>query len=164
MDKCGSEYRIFLRRRNFQNLIRTCPGESEALRVYGSDYETLELQSPRYGCKKKRSNNPYAYRKSELCLYNVSISKCESNILNLKKHSRAIQELETRDDNGVCKDYLQFYYGSTKTEAYCGNELMMSQGLEIPATDFMAVFWTDPGDNRLGFKLDVTCKQLTTNT
>ena len=178
MDKCGSEYRIFLKRRNIQKLIRMCPNESEseALRVHGSENGTIvELQSPRYGCR-KRSGNLYAYRISELCLYNVSIPRCESKTLIVERvrteHAQELEDCESKTliveregtaqelEGCECRDYLQFYYGSMKTKTYCGNELMSLQ-LEIPATEFMAVFWTDPAENKLGFKLAVRCKPLT---
>ena len=32
--------------------------------------------------------------------------------------------------------------------------------LEIPATQFLAVFWTDPSVNGLGFKLRARCTAL----
>ena len=86
------------------------------------------LQSPRYGCRKGHvSGNHYGYRPSDFCLYNVSILSCESGSLLIESATDNDQELEARlrDENGdvVCSDYLQFYYGNSSTQRYCGTEL-----------------------------------------
>ena len=160
VDKCGNGYRIFLNKRNFNGLQRSCPLETQDLRSL-TETERL-LQSPRYGCRKGRgSGNHYGYRRSDLCLYNVSIPSCESGRLLIESATDNDQELEARlrDENGdvVCSDYLQFYYGNSSTQRYCGTELSLMFPLEIPATQFLAVFWTDPAVNKLGFKLRARC-------
>ena len=157
VDQCGNEYRIFLNRRN---LKRSCPLETEDLRSI-TETEKL-LQSPRYGCRKGHgSGNHYGYRPSDFCLYNVSIPSCESGSLLIESATDNDQELETRlrDENNdfVCSDYLQFYYGNSSTQRYCGTELSLMLPLQIPDTQFLAVFWTDPSVNGLGFKLAVRC-------
>ena len=160
VDKCGSDYRIFLNRRNVQGLLRKCPEESETLRT--TDNSDRILQSPRYGCRKGRgSGNHYAYRRSDLCLYNVSIPECESGSLIIESATENDHELEgrLRDENGhvICSDYLQFYYNGLRTQRYCGTELSLLLPLHIHATQFLALFWTDPAINKLGFKLRARC-------
>ena len=98
-----------------------CPNESEVLRVtvHGFENETIiVMQSPRYGCR-KHSGNLCAYRRSELCLYNVSIPRCESQTLTVEREG-APQELEDCESKSLivgsaqeledceCRDYLQF--------------------------------------------------------
>ena len=144
------------------SLQRKCPDETEMIRTTESNGTDRILQSPRYGCRKGRgSGNHYAYRRSDLCLYNVSIPNCESGSLIIESASDNDQELEgrLRNENGqiICSDYLQFFYGSSRTKRYCGTELSLLLPLEIPATQFMAVFWTDPAINKLGFKLRARC-------
>ena len=74
-----------------------------------------------------------------------------------------LQERTQSDDglNGTCADYLQFYYdicdSRVKTSHYCGTELSHPLEIEIPATQFMAVFWTDPADNFWGFHVRARC-------
>jgi hypothetical protein len=165
IDKCGNQYRVYLNRRNFASLNRKCNNESESLPK--TEDSTIVFASPRYNCIKKRGNS-YPYRHNEFCLYNVSISDCESGSVVIESPSdnqfrQQLQERTQSDDglNGTCADYLQFYYdigdSTVKTSHYCGTELSHPLEIEIPATQFMAVFWTDPGDNYLGFNLRARC-------
>ena len=118
------------------------------------------FQSPRYGCIRK-NNKVYAYRPKELCLYHVSIPNCESGFLVIESSSNNTQAIETRDEKGICKDYLQIFYGESATEPFCGNDLTLKLPLTIPTTQFLALFWTDPSNNDdLGFKLRAKCKEL----
>ena len=160
--RCSNEFRISLKRRNFGNLKRLCLKESQALRAIGR--QTRILSSPRFGCL-KRSGNRYAYRRSELCLFNVTISDCESNVVVVESNNETepgsnrelLQKIEERAPNQECNDYLQFYYGTFSTQKYCGNDFSQSFHLQIPTTNFLAVFWTSPADNELGFHLRVSC-------
>ena len=162
VDKCDNDYRIHLNHRNLKGLLKNCPDESDNLQTTNENGTDRILLSPRYGCRKgKGSGNLYNYRRSDLCLYNISIHNCESGILIIESVSESEQELEgrLRDDNGqiVCTDYLQFYYNNSRTGRFCGEELSLLLPIEIPATQFMAVFWTDPAINKLGFKLRARC-------
>ena len=57
---------------SMHGLLESCPLETQDLRSI-AETEKL-LQSPRYGCRKGRgSGNHYGYRRSDFCLYNVSI-------------------------------------------------------------------------------------------
>ena len=162
MDKCGTDYRIYLKRRNFRGLQQRCRDESESLRET-SDSGIL-LPSPRYGCRKK-NGNPYMYRRRELCLYNISLPDCESGSVIIEspqndQHNEIQErELSFACQNRTCIDYLQFYYGNLTTSQYCGTDLSNNQllPLEIPATQFMTVFWTDFTTNKLGFRLKAKC-------
>ena len=163
VDKCGTDYRIYLNRRNLKKLQRSCPTESEEILSSNSNESERIFQSPRYGCRKGRgTGNLYRYRRSDLCLYNVSIPFCESGSLLIESASENDHELEDRirseNDHFICSDYLQIFYGnSSKTSRYCGNDLSLHLPLEIPTTQFMAVFWTDPDINKLGFSLRASC-------
>ena len=162
VDKCGTDYRVYLNQRNLKGLQKKCPAESEEIPTTNSNGTERILQSPRYGCRKGRgTGNLYAYRRSDLCLYNVSIPFCENGSLLIESASESDHELEDRlrDENGevICSDYLQFFYGNSRTSRYCGTDLSLLLPLRIPATQFMAVFWTDPEVNKLGFKLRVSC-------
>ena len=162
VDKCGNNYRIYLNRRNLTSLQKNCPDESESLQTTNANGTDRIFQSPRYGCRKgSGSGNLYSYRRSDLCLYNISIHNCESGTLIIESPSDSDQKLEGkwRDENGqiTCADYLQFYYGNLQTDRFCDNELSLLLPLQIPATQLMAVFWTDPAINKLGFKLRARC-------
>ena len=162
MDKCGTDYRVYLNQRNLEREKRNCPQESEDILTADSNDTERIFQSPRYGCRKGRgTGNLYAYRKNDLCLYNVSIPVCENGSLLIESASESDHEIEDRmrDESGrtVCSDYLQFFYGNSRTIRYCGTDLSLLLPLEIPATQFMAVFWTDSEVNKLGFKLRASC-------
>ena len=162
VDSCGTDYRVYLNRRNLKGLQKKCPEESEDILTTDSNGTERILQSPRYGCRKGRgTGNLYSYRKSDLCLYNVSIPVCENGSLLIESASESDHEIEDRmrDENGhtICSDYLQFFYGNSKTIRYCGTDLSLLLPLQIPATQFMAVFWTDYEVNKLGFKLKASC-------
>ena len=167
IDKCGNQYRVYLNRRNFASLNRKCDNERESLLGNVTENSMIVFASPRYNCIKKRGNM-YPYRHNEFCLYNVSIPDCESGRMVIKSpgNNQFRQELQERtqsDDglNGTCADYLQFYYdigdSTVKTSHYCGTELSHPLEIEIPATQFMAVFWTGPTNNYLGFHLRARC-------
>ena len=166
MYKCTNDlrYYIYVKRRNLQSLKNSCPEESEPLRT--TDNSNRILQSPRYGCTKSRKSRRYFYRRNEFCLYNVSIPECESERIiierEVRNESSVWQELQGRSAENRCTDYLQFYYGNVSTHRYCGTEVSPLHGqlLTIPATQFMAVFWTDPAINKLGFKLKARCLPL----
>ena len=162
MDRCGNDYRIYLNLRNLTGIQRKCPHESEIIPTTESDGSDRLFQSPRYGCRKGRgSGNLYGYQRSDLCLNNISIPNCDSGSLLIESSSGNDHEIEgrVRDENGhfICSDYLQFFYGTSKTERYCANDLTLKLPLVIPATRLMAVFWTDPAINDLGFNLRASC-------
>ena len=170
IDKCGNQYRVYLNRRNFANLQKKCKTERENL-AEGEDF--VVFPSPRYNCTKK-SGHTYMYRRSELCLYNISISNCESGRVIIESPSRDEfqQELQGRKQsdnefNNTCIDYIQFYYSignsTAKTTRYCGTELSHPLDITIPATQFMAVFWTDLTGNYVGFHLRATCVPTVTS-
>ena len=152
-------YYIYAKRRNLQGLQNSCPEESVLLRT--TDNSNRILQSPRYGCTRGRKSRKYFYRRNEFCLYNVSIPECESEIIIIEREeSNVWQELQGRSAENRCSDYLQFYYGNVSTHRYCGTELSPLQLRTIPATQFLAVFWTDPAINKIGFKLRARCLPL----
>ena len=162
VDQCGSNYRVFLNHRDESRLQRQCPSESENLAT--SDSSQRYLQSPRYGCRKGRgSGSLHRYRRSDLCLYNISIPDCESGWVIIESSSGNDHQIEEqmRDDAGnlICTDYLQIFYGESKTERFCDNHLTLNLPLNIRATQFLVVFWTDPSTNDLGFKLRASCRQ-----
>ena len=160
--RCSNEFRIFLKRRNFGKLKTLCPKDSQALRPIGP--QTRIFSSPRFGCL-KRSGNRYAYRRSELCFYNITIPNCESNVVIVERSNETepgsnrelLQKIEERTPNQECNDYLQLYYGTSSTQKYCGNDLSQSLHLLIPTTHFLAIFWTNSADNELGFHLRASC-------
>ena len=168
VDQCGisgTEYRIYLNQRNEAGLQRQCPSESEDLRSAKADGSERYLQSPRYGCRKGRGTGSlHNYRPNEFCLYNVSISNCESGFTVLESFSGSNHQMEEqmRDESGnlICTDYLQLFYGNSKTERFCDNDLTLNLPLTLPTTQFLAVFWTDPSTNDLGFKLRAKCRPL----
>ena len=131
----------------------SCPGRTTELPLVNRSSTDRFIQSPRYGCEK--DDHLHTYRKSDLCLYNVSIPDCASGKLVIDNKLHESQELERRIRN-VCSDYVQFYHGKSCSVRYCGTELSRIN-LEIPATNFLAVFWTDTSYNKLGFKLRVRC-------
>ena len=151
---------MFLNRRNIKGLQRICPHETEALRSL-SESDVL-LQSPRYGCRKGRgSGKLYGYRNSDLCLYNISIPSCVNGTILVESISDSDHEIEpairNKDGNIVCTDYLQIYHNSSTSQLrYCANDLSLMQ-LQIPATQFLAIFWTDTSVNEPGFKLRASC-------
>ena len=103
------------------------------------------------------------YRKSEFCLYNISIPDCWAGVVTVES-SVDVQSLQERDDDGKCRDYLQFFSGSFTSQRYCGSELSTSEGFEltVPSLQFLAVFWTDSGVNAPGFQLTASCPSNTT--
>ena len=156
-----SEFRLYLNKRNLNNLLRNCPHESESLTVIeGENASSVIFHSPRYQCRKK-NGKIYPYRNKELCLYNISLPNCESGSVTILGTTSAPQELQERSGNGQCVDYLQFFYyhgvsGSLRrTNRACGVDLDYNH---IPATNFMAVFWADSSKNYAGFKLRATCQ------
>lgn len=163
VDECSDGYRIHLNRRNGKQRDISCLSETEqrqTVLIQNGDSSHI-FQSPRFGCQNER-NKTYMYRKSELCLYNISIPDCLSGAITLDVSSDA-QGLQARtatdsgEDDAVCTDYLQLYYGSTSTQRFCGDDLSLMLPLQIPTTEFLAVFWTDPSVNALGFKLRARC-------
>ena len=154
VDKCEDGYRVFLNRRNFSALRTLCPDESEELRGFASE---RTFQSPRYDCINSK-NRTYRYRSSEFCLYNVSISDCESSVIVVEK-SGDLQEMDNSGD--MCSDYLQLYW-SSGTRRFCGSDLSGELQLTIKDTHFMAVFWTNTKGNRQGFKLRARCLDIDT--
>jgi hypothetical protein len=155
--RCEDGYRIYLNRRNPLTLQSACPHESDALPLAPSN--GVFLQSPRYGCRNsilERENNFFKYRKSEFCLYDVSLPNCTSGRVVIDNELHNTQELERRQRYRICSDYVQFSTSSTSSEKYCDSELSRLK-LEIPSTHFTALFWTDTSYNKLGFKLRVSC-------
>jgi hypothetical protein len=158
IDLCETGYRIYLNRRNFESLAQKCQ-EQEALAM---TEEEVIFPSPRYQCK-KRNGKVYQYRSRELCLYNISLPNCESGSVLVQPTEEDPQELEDRKEDGLCADYIQFYYSSDDnpivwTNQLCGTNLNETT---IPATQFMALFWSDTNKNRLGFKLRAKCQDVT---
>ena len=160
MDECSEGYRIHLNRRNGDISCLSETEQTQTALIQDGDSARI-LQSPRFGCQNER-NKTYMYRKSELCLYNISIPDCLSGAITLDISSD-VQGLQERADansgeaSAVCADYLQLYYGSSSTQRFCGDDLSLLLPLQIPTTEFLAVFWADPSINALGFKLRARC-------
>lgn len=158
IDRCAGQYRVYINRRNFSGLKHKCRNETEQLAEV--DEGEIIFSSPRYKCEKK-SGKFYDYRQSELCLYNISIANCESGRAVIEVAERDDVELEHRS-NGTCNDYLQFYYYNhhstlLRTNRTCGRELYNLPIL--PATQFLAVFWTDRNYiSNVGFSFKVKCQ------
>lgn len=151
--QCDYEYRVYLNQRNFTVLQNQCPEESDDLRTALGN--TKLISSPRYACTRINTNRLMKYRKSDFCLYNISISDCPSHTV-IVKSSRGLQRLQERDEaSGRCRDYLQFYTDQF-SERYCGSELT-GLDLLISSDQFMAVFWTDSANNAPGFELTASC-------
>ena len=152
---CGeTEYRIHLNRRNFRGLLRNCPNESETLPV---SEESVTFTSPRYECT-RGNGRAYRYRNKELCLYNISVPNCESGRIRVQSPLQDTTALQ-KGDNDQCVDYVQFYHGdrnSTVTNRLCGTNLTSADS--IPATNILAVFWTNTFKNHEGFKLRAVCQ------
>ena len=166
VDKCGLDYRIYLNKRNIENLQQTCPSESIDIITLTENATDRLFQSPRYRCRKGRGSGAlYQYRRSDFCLYNVSIPNCESGWLTIESAMANDREIEQRmkAENGeyTCTDYLQLFYGNSKTENFCDNDLTLKLPLHIPATQFLAIFWTDPSTNEDGFEIRAKCRPLT---
>ena len=152
---CDDGYRVYLNRRNLDTLVTSCPNESNAFPI-SSQNESF-LQSPRYGCYKSEEDEQFfTYRKSDFCLYNISVPNCASGKVIIDNELHNTQELERKLRDHICSDYLQFYYENESSLRYCGTELSRIK-LEIPTSQFLAVFWTDTSINKLGFKLRVRC-------
>ena len=166
IDECEnntSEYRLYLNRRDLNNLIRNCPNESETLTVIEGENASVSFHSPRYQCRKK-NGRLYPYRNKELCLYNISVPDCESGIVSIQ-HAKDPQELQERlNETSPCRDYLQFHYNNNdsyvRTNPLCGMEILLDppEFSNIPATNLLAVFWTDGSKNYAGFKLRAACQ------
>lgn len=155
--QCGDGYRIYLNKRNFQKLQSKCPNETDS--VLTSPSGDKVLQSPRYGCRKppfNRRNIFFPYRRKEFCLYDVSVPDCPSGRVRIHNDEHYTQELEQRQRYHICSDYLQMFTDTAASKRYCDSELSRIN-LEIPATRFTALFWTDTTVNQLGFRLSVSC-------
>ena len=100
-----SGYRLYLNRRNLNNLLQNCPHESETLTVIDRGGVSVSFHSPRYECRKK-NGRMYPYRNKELCLYNISVPNCESGSVVIVGYQYALQQLQERSHNGQCVDYL----------------------------------------------------------
>ena len=141
-------------------LHNQCPSESPTGDLPISHSNRVVFHSPRYGCINPR-NKQLNYRKSEFCLYNISIPECWVNATTIQP-SQNIQSLQERDDNGVCRDYVQFFWGSSFSPRYCGSELSVEENfnLTVPSLQFLAVLWTDSAsseENGPGFDLTASC-------
>lgn len=154
--QCDDGYRIYLNKRNFQRLKSACPNETKT--VLTSPSGDRILQSPRYGCRKPPQSRTtfYPYRKREFCLYDISIPDCPSGRVRIHNNEHYAQELEQKQRYHICTDYLEIFANSTSSEQFCDSELSRIN-LEIPATRFTALFWTDTSVNKLGFRLSVSC-------
>ena len=145
VDWCENKYRIYLKLRNNDQCSEdqiTSGGENDTEKIF-----TSPLHGSGSGCRNK-------YRKSDMCLYSISIPNCASGKVRLESINHEIQQ--PRD--GSCRDYIQFFYGNSSSDKFCGNDLVGSQWpLDIPATEFMAVFWTDPVINEGGFQIRAKC-------
>ena len=148
--KCDGEYSVYLSNHTEET---PCAGESNELLPVSNSSNAIFLQSPRYGCGNK---DDFTYRNNEFCLYDISIANCTSGMVVVDNELHFAQELEQKLRNNICSDYLQFYYGSSSSARYCSSDLSRLK-LEIPATDFTAIFWTDASITKLGFKLRVRC-------
>ena len=152
VDRCNDEYRVYLNKRG---LSRTC-NDSHVLAENGDS--EIFFESPRYMCERKKGRY-FTYRRSDLCLYNISITDCESGRVIVEHPERDEPNLEEKNNDGICVDYLQFYYDSynSRTGRFCGTELRNLT--VIPATQFLAVFWTDTKRNTAGFNLRARCHE-----
>ena len=154
MAQCADGYRVYLNRRNLETLQLSCPNETNVAPISPSGGRFL--QSPRYDCRKGAGNKFFMYRRSDFCLYDISISDCPSGRVLIDNGLHYTQEIERRQRYHMCSDYLQFFTNSTTSDRFCDSELSRIK-LELPVTQFTALFWTDTSVNRLGFKLRVSC-------
>ena len=151
--QCPDSYQVYLNLRNPDTLATSCPNETNS--VPQSQLGGLFLQSPRYMCS-SRENNFFKYRKSEFCLYKLSLPECLSGKVVIDNDLHMTQEMERRQRYHICSDYLQFFTENSASKRYCDSELARIK-LEIPSTQLTALFWTDTSYNKLGFKLHVSC-------
>lgn len=158
LEQCEDGYHIYLNKRNLLTLQSSCPNETDTIPFTPTG--ELYLQSPRYGCKNQNNNRPLRYRKSEFCLYNISLPNCTSGQVVIDNDLHYTQEIERQQRYRICTDYLQFFSDSFVSKRYCDTELSRTK-LEIQSTQFTALFWTDTSINKLGFKLRVSCLQPT---
>jgi hypothetical protein len=155
--QCADGYRVYLNRRNQERLQFSCPNETITVPLSPSGERFL--QSPRYDCRKVMygtRNKFFRYRKSDFCLYDVSIADCPSGRVVIDNELHNMQEVERRQRFHMCSDYLQFFTNTTASDRYCDSELSRLK-LELPVTRFTALLWTDTSINKLGFKLRVSC-------
>lgn len=149
--QCVDGYRVYLSRRNQQTLQSHCENETDL--VPESSSGGRFLQSPHYSCEKPPYNK---YHNSEFCLYDISIPDCPSGRVIVDNELHYTQELEQRQRYHICSDYVQLFTDSTASDRYCDTELSRIK-LELPTTQFTALFWADISFNKLGFKLRVSC-------
>lgn len=152
--QCEDGYRVYLNKRNLEKLQSNCANETDAVPTSPSGDRIL--QSPRYGCRKPHYDKFFPYRRNEFCLYDISVPNCPSGRVIVHNNEHYTQELEQRQRYRICSDYLQLFTESTAYSRYCESELSRIN-LEIPATHFTALFWTDTSVNELGFRLSVSC-------
>lgn len=155
MAQCDDGYRVYLNRRNLESLQLSCPNETNDVPI--SPLGGRFLQSPRYDCRKGADNKFLMYRRSDFCLYDISIADCPSGRILIDNELHNVQEIERRQRYHMCSDYLQIFTNSTTTDRFCDSELSRIK-LELPVTQFTALFWTDTSVNKLGFKLRVSCQ------
>ena len=154
MLQCPESYEVYLNYRNIQTLRSSCPNETDS--IPQSPFGGVFLQSPRYDCRNTLLNRANKYRKSEFCLYDVSLPECLSGRVVIDNDLHLTQEMERRQRYRICSDYLQFFTENSASKRFCDSELSRLK-LEIPNTRFTALFWTDTSYNKLGFKLHVSC-------
>ena len=157
---CSDGYLIYLNKRNPLIIQSSCSNETNDIPPVSPGVRFL--QSPRYDCTIPHLNRFFRYRRSEFCLYDISMPDCPSGKVVIDNTLHYIQQLEQRHRYHICSDYLQFFTNSSSSEKYCDSELSRLK-LEIPQTHFQAVFWTDTSINRQGFKLKVSCADYMEN-
>ena len=154
--QCPDGYRIYLHPRNSETLPSSCTNETDEIPTapFGGRF----LQSPHYECVNPSENTILNYRKSEFCLYDLSLPECASGRIVIDNDLHYTQEMERRQRYHICTDYLQFFTDTTPYKRFCDSELSRLK-LEIPSTRVTAIFWTDTSHNKHGFKLRVTCAE-----
>lgn len=122
-DLCGSEQslRCSLKKRTnvCSDLVNGMPG-------------SVTLRSPGY------CNNKLNYMNNMFCVYNISVSNCNSNRIVI----RSVDDSSSLSDGDTGEDYLWMDFGSDYTREWTGDELgTISE--TAPSSSFHAVLWSN---------------------
>ena len=136
-DLCGSDQTLKCSLRNRANIhpdvINGMPG-------------SVTIRSPGY--------NKLNYMNNMFCVYNVSVSNCNSNRVVI----RSADDTSSLSDGDTGKDYLWMDFGSGYTREWIGDELgTISE--TAPSSSFYAVLWSDRRrfSSRGMFEIEASC-------